>query len=308
MKKLITMSSVVLATLLFSSFSVSAEEAVISVQINNQPVVFEHAEPVIMNDRTLVPLRGVFDNMGFAISWDEEAKVASLAKGTDIIRASTARLELTNENGTNKIGDIAPQLIDGYFMIPVRAVAEATGAQVDWDNASKVVTIIYEEDEGLPVESDPMGTMKVEEKEYLEKLNQITKELKEYAIRTDDSLLLYLLGLNYSGEVKPNGDEEYYQELRDKIGELALLEVPDNMFEVQTKVDEYMYLLKETTAYAVATDDSNADLLLNLEESVYEMTTLAQEFGVVLHNYFRDNKVLYEKIYGDSILDALRQP
>lgn len=44
-------------------------------------------------------------------------------------------------NGREIIPDVTPQIIDGRVMAPVRSVAEALGATVEWDNESKTVIV-----------------------------------------------------------------------------------------------------------------------------------------------------------------------
>ncbi|TDA70332.1 MAG: copper amine oxidase N-terminal domain-containing protein [Clostridia bacterium] len=44
-------------------------------------------------------------------------------------------------NGREIRPDVPPRLINGRTMVPVRWVAEALGAQVDWDHANNLVTI-----------------------------------------------------------------------------------------------------------------------------------------------------------------------
>ncbi|MDR1067401.1 MAG: Ig-like domain-containing protein [Clostridiales bacterium] len=64
-------------------------------------------------------------------------------------------------NGNIKVMDVAPFIRDGYTMAPLRFIAEALGAEVAWDDATKTVTITYEgekldlvidrTDSGMPV-------------------------------------------------------------------------------------------------------------------------------------------------------------
>ena len=68
----------------------------VKVTLNNAPISFETAQPTIVNGRTLVPLRGVFDKMGYEISYDNVTKTATLKKDQSIIKASSAGLILND--------------------------------------------------------------------------------------------------------------------------------------------------------------------------------------------------------------------
>lgn len=37
--------------------------------------------------------------------------------------------------------DVAPQIINGRSMVPLRVVSEALGVEVNWDNNQRIVTI-----------------------------------------------------------------------------------------------------------------------------------------------------------------------
>lgn len=44
-------------------------------------------------------------------------------------------------NGKSQIGDVAPMILDGRTMVPIRFISETLGAQVNWDSAARTVTI-----------------------------------------------------------------------------------------------------------------------------------------------------------------------
>ena len=50
----------------------------IRVTIDDKEVVFSDKRPVIIDGRTLVPVRGVFDGLGFEVEWDRLGGVPSL--------------------------------------------------------------------------------------------------------------------------------------------------------------------------------------------------------------------------------------
>ena len=101
---------------------------------------------VIIEGRTMVPVRGVFEYMGYDVSWDSNTKTATL---TNTKKNST--ITLTNGESTFKVNDkvvtpdVPQQIVNGRFMLPLRAVGEAVGEEVKWDGESKTAYIGNEE-------------------------------------------------------------------------------------------------------------------------------------------------------------------
>lgn len=98
--------------------------------------------PVIVNGRTLLPIRSVIETIGGIVSWNEaESKVTIQVKGTTIelwINNKTTRV-----NGANKITDVAPQTINDRTMMPLRFIAENLGADVKWDGENYTATLNF---------------------------------------------------------------------------------------------------------------------------------------------------------------------
>lgn len=97
---------------------------------------------IIVDGHTLVPVRGVFEYMGYTADWDSNTKTATLKNAKKNIT-----ITLTNGEDTFSVNDTAvkpevpQQIIDGKFMLPLRAVGEAVNAKVGWNNDTKTATI-----------------------------------------------------------------------------------------------------------------------------------------------------------------------
>jgi hypothetical protein len=112
----------------------------VSVKVNGKSIKFTTSQPFIEDGRTLIPLRGVFEKLGYEISWDTDTKTATLENNNNEIIVSAGKSQLT-ANG-NKISlDVAAKIKDGSMYIPLRAVGEAGGVSVNWDNDTKTVSI-----------------------------------------------------------------------------------------------------------------------------------------------------------------------
>ncbi len=116
-----------------------APENGISVIYNGNPIAFEQP-PVIINDHTLVPLRAIFEAMNASVDWDDATKTVTSARG-DITVLLTINDNILYKNGKGTEIEVPAQLVGDYTMIPVRAIAEAFGSNVEWIQETKTVVI-----------------------------------------------------------------------------------------------------------------------------------------------------------------------
>ena len=96
--------------------------------------------PVLVNGRTMVPIRVIAEKMGYSVVWFEETQTVSMQKGTSLIQLSIGSNSLY-KNSNNIIIDVAPLIYDDRTYLPVRAVAEAMGCKVDWNGSEHAVYI-----------------------------------------------------------------------------------------------------------------------------------------------------------------------
>ncbi len=99
---------------------------------------------IIVDGRTLVPVRGVFEYMGYDVEWDNDTKTATLTNNDTVITLTNGESTFT-VNDTTITPDVPQQIIDSRFMLPLRAVGEAVNAEVDWDAESKTAYINSED-------------------------------------------------------------------------------------------------------------------------------------------------------------------
>lgn len=132
MKKIL---SIVVLSLAMVSSAFAAGDVNINVNGVDLPV-----NGVILNNRTMVPVRGIFENVGYSIDWNGETKTATLTKGDDKIVMTNGNTYFTY-NGSRITPDVPQQIVDGRFMLPLRAVGEALNAKVDWNGETKTVSI-----------------------------------------------------------------------------------------------------------------------------------------------------------------------
>ncbi len=112
----------------------------ITVTIDGKPVAFDQP-PILVNDRTLVPMRAIFESLGAIVDWQEETRTAIGRKDGVVIRIQIDNnLMMKNEDGI--ILDVPAQLVNSRTLVPIRAISEAFGCKVDWVEATKTVVIL----------------------------------------------------------------------------------------------------------------------------------------------------------------------
>ncbi len=115
-------------------------EPVIGVTVNGKTLTFDQP-PVLMHDRTLVPLRAIFTELGADIAWDDATKTVTATKGETVIVMQIDNANYT-VNGEAKVLDVPAQLINDRTLIPVRAVAESFNCTVNWYDDTQTVEIL----------------------------------------------------------------------------------------------------------------------------------------------------------------------
>lgn len=112
----------------------------INVTIDGQAVVFPDQQPVIIDGRTLVPAAGVFQTLGFDVVWNRDTRQAILTRANDVIVITIDSAAFT-VNGANHTLDVPAQIIGGRTMLPLRAVLESVGYNLNWNRATQTVVI-----------------------------------------------------------------------------------------------------------------------------------------------------------------------
>jgi len=120
--------------------TVYANAAEIQVIFNEVPIEFD-TPPQIINGRTMVPVRAIFEALGAQVEWDQDSQTitANREEGYTVrLTVGSTSFYINNEMQSM---DIAPQIINGRTLVPVRYVALATGHRVEWDAVSGKVII-----------------------------------------------------------------------------------------------------------------------------------------------------------------------
>lgn len=157
MKKIVTLTMVALLLLGMFNFNVSAQDNP-SVILNGTMLEFD-VPPQIINGRTLVPFRTIFETLGYEVFWDDAQQVAMGAHvGNDLIVGfkigypATFSAKVSDSKNLKETPiDVPAQVVNGRTMIPLRALSDSIGADVQWDGTTSTVYITY--DDGSKLET-----------------------------------------------------------------------------------------------------------------------------------------------------------
>ncbi|MDY3928539.1 MAG: stalk domain-containing protein [Clostridia bacterium] len=116
-----------------------AKQPGITIYVDGKEIICEQP-PVIKNDRTMVPLREIFEALGADVEWNGETRTATATKGSEVVSIQIDQKQLFKNGNAEEI-DTAACIINNRTMVPARAVAQAFGANVEWNGAEKKVLI-----------------------------------------------------------------------------------------------------------------------------------------------------------------------
>ncbi len=139
MKKVKRIIGLCLIMLLSMTLANALAQADIKVMLNDEYIEFD-VQPRLINDRTMVPLRAIFEALGAEVEWNGDTQTVSAIRDDTVVVAIIGDNSMFI-NDEEKIMDVAPMIIDGRTLVPVRFVAEAFGCDVEWDEDTFTVVI-----------------------------------------------------------------------------------------------------------------------------------------------------------------------
>jgi len=122
------------------AFETNQKSKLIKVKIDGQSLEIKDTDPIIENDRTMVPLRVIFEALGAELIWDEENESAIATKDGKEIKITIGK-NTAMVNGNSVELDAPAFIKNSRTMVPVRFIAESFDMKVDWDAKTQTVLI-----------------------------------------------------------------------------------------------------------------------------------------------------------------------
>lgn len=144
-RKLMATVMALTMTVGLSATALADETPEIKVQINGVNLAMQGNEPVMRNGSVFVPLRTIFEGLGAEISYDEATSTVSAARGSQAVDFVVGAKEMNVEKDGQKnvLTTENPSFVsNNSTYVPVRFVADALGANVEWDNNTQTVVIM----------------------------------------------------------------------------------------------------------------------------------------------------------------------
>ena len=179
-------------TMLLSTAAIAAERD-ITVSVDGERLSFD-VPPQIIDGRTMVPIRAIFEAIGAEVSWDDATKTALCEKGNTKVSMTVGnKAETVNDKVVEM--DIAPVVIDNRILAPARYVAEAFGYSVVWNGTLKTIIIasneFKKENKYDDVSEQTIQIQQfINQKMYIEARDLCNKTKTEKALSPADAMLV----------------------------------------------------------------------------------------------------------------------
>lgn len=152
MKKLLIFF-IVFTMNVFLAVGCSAQENTENIEIVltiNEPIIVvnnverniddEGTVPVIIDNRTFLPVRAVVEAMGGSVEWDENSRTVILTKDKNTIKL-TIDSDIAFLNNEKQNIDVVPVIKNNRTMLPIRFIAESFNFNVEWNEQTQEVKI-----------------------------------------------------------------------------------------------------------------------------------------------------------------------
>jgi hypothetical protein len=117
----------------------------IKVKVDDQLVSFPDTQPMMVASHILVPMRGIFEEMGADLRWDPAMQTVSAHRGKHHVVITLGRNEADVDGALLPL-DQPAITIGGRTMVPLRFLGESLGVDVDWLPAERTVALITKRD------------------------------------------------------------------------------------------------------------------------------------------------------------------
>lgn len=110
------------------------------IYIDNSKVTFTDAFPYYESQRTMIPLRSVFEEIGAEVNWDSNTGIISVEKDDLRLSMKIGEKSITIGDSVYET-DVAPVVINNRTFVPLRVFSEGMGIEVIWEQENYTVRL-----------------------------------------------------------------------------------------------------------------------------------------------------------------------
>ena len=263
MKRFLTVLAFLLVC--FSFVAGAQEVRPVNVTLNgvNVDCALYGQRATIIDGRTMVPLRAIFESLGADVVWDRNTRTVLSAGDGVVVELTVGEKELV-KNGNKTEIDVPALIVNNRTLVPARAVAEAFGVYVEWDKDSRTV-ILTTSDALVPKQRK----LKIESPQK----DKNAYEVFNFGMTLQECWDVYLSGM---GQKKLACGKDGNTEIH--ISE----ETEGKKREMQLKFsNDYLYCVcvREDGGEDEVFVDKTADILINGYPVPQQVKTVAEQFG-----------------------------
>lgn len=113
------------------------------VTLNDDFVEFEDVQPIIKDNRTLVPFRAILEKAGAKVDWNQEDKKVTAELDGKKIEMTIGQKKIMVDGKEVEL-DVAPMIKEGRTLIPLRGMFENLGFEVEYEKVGQIHSIEIE--------------------------------------------------------------------------------------------------------------------------------------------------------------------
>ncbi len=229
----------------------------VNLNINGKDITAEVA-PQLINERTMVPVRAVLEEIGAKVSWNEETKTITAEKGNTKFSVTLGD-DFYTVDGNVVAMDSRAVVVKNRLLVPARYVAQAFGLKVEWNSDDKTVYI-----------SDGSVTTEETTETTTEKIDdtEITNIQKKVCNAMAEIINKYTVGKGELDEFKVGSYEKAVDEIVEKINDIKAetedanaLSLIEKDLKFVDKIESYLQQCDLYSKYAI-TDNAKQNQLL----------------------------------------------
>ena len=150
-KLLIPLAALMVLTTIFYLMPTACADAQVKLNIDGRNIDVSVA-PMIKNNRTLVPVRIISEELGAKVKWNNADRSVYITKGdrSVLLRVDRNLIEYTiNGVKSYDLSDAAPQIVNDMTFVPIRLIGNALGVGIQWNQDSRTVAIDSKESSSI---------------------------------------------------------------------------------------------------------------------------------------------------------------